>query len=64
VAADPESSNGAQLDAEFAITSVGEATRSGDRGVRVPLVIADKQGRRSNLVLTIQLDPLLEGDHD
>jgi hypothetical protein len=64
VVVDLESPNGAQLDAEFAITSVGEATRSGDRGVRVPLVVADKQGRSSKLVLTIQLDPLLEGDHD
>ena len=48
----------AQLDSEFSIASVGEATRSGERGVRVPLVISDKGGRTSNLVLTIRLDPL------
>jgi hypothetical protein len=64
VAVDVESPRGAQLDAEFSITSVGEATRSGDRGVRVPVVVSDKQGRSSKLVLTIQLDPLLEGDRD
>jgi hypothetical protein len=61
---DVESRQGAKLDAEFAIASVGEATRSGDRGIRVPLVVSDKQGRNSKLVLTIQLDPLLEGDLD
>jgi hypothetical protein len=59
-----ESPDGAQIDAEFSIASVGEATRSGDRGVRVPLVVADKQGRRSKLVLTIQLDPMLADDPD
>ena len=46
-----------RLDAEFSIASVGEATRSGERGVRIPLVVSDKSGRTSNLVLTIQLDP-------
>jgi signal recognition particle receptor subunit beta len=64
VSVDVESPQGAQLDTEFAIASVGEATRSGDRGIRIPLVIADKQGRNSKLILTIQLDPLLEGDPD
>ena len=54
----------AQLDSEFSIASVGEATRSGERGVRVPLVISDKGGRTSNLVLTIRLDPLLDGEGD
>ena len=53
---------GAQLDSEFSIASVGEATRNGERGVRVPLVISDKAGRTSNLVLTIRLDPLLDGE--
>jgi hypothetical protein len=54
----------AQLDSEFSIASVGEATRSGERGVRIPLVISDKGGRTSNLVLTIRLDPLLDGESD
>ena len=64
IADDVDSPHGAQLDAEFTIASVGEATRSGDRGIRIPVVVADKVGRRSKLVLTIQLDPFLEGDHD
>lgn len=51
-----------QLDAEFSIASVGEATRSGERGVRIPLVVSDKSGRTSNLVLTIQLDPENDGE--
>jgi hypothetical protein len=54
----------AQLDSEFSIASVGEAARSGERGVRIPLVISDKGGRTSSLVLTIRLDPLLDGDSD
>jgi len=49
-----------QLDSEFSIASVGEATRSGERSVRIPLVVSDKAGRASNLVLTIRLDPLPE----
>ena len=54
----------AQLDAEFSIASVGEARRSGERSVRIPLVVSDKSGRTSSLVLTIRLDPLLDGDSD
>jgi signal recognition particle receptor subunit beta len=58
--AEGEPGTAVQLDSEFSIASVGEATRSGERGVRIPLVVSDKGGRTSNLVLTIQLDP--EGD--
>ncbi|HXV37104.1 MAG TPA: hypothetical protein VEC18_08135, partial [Myxococcota bacterium] len=50
---------GAQLGAELSIASVGEAERSGERGVRVPIVVRDKAGGLSELVLTIQLDPRL-----
>lgn len=57
---DDDDSRGAQLGPELSITSVGEATRSGERGIRVPIVVADKDGRTSSLVLTVQLDPLLE----
>jgi len=51
-----------QLDPDFSIASVGEATRSGERGVRIPLVVSDKAGRRSRLVLSIRLDPLVDGE--
>jgi hypothetical protein len=61
---DGEALAAAQLDSEFSIASVGEATRSGERGVRIPLVISDKGGRSSNLVLTIRLDPLIDGEGD
>jgi signal recognition particle receptor subunit beta len=54
----------AQLDSEFSIASVGEATRSGERSVRIPLVVSDKAGRTSNLVLSIRLDPLPDGESD
>jgi signal recognition particle receptor subunit beta len=57
-----EPSTAVQLDSEFSIASVGEATRSGERGVRIPLVVSDKGGRTSNLVLTIQLDPETNGE--
>jgi len=60
--ADGEPIAAVQLDSEFSIASVGEATRSGERGVRIPLVVSDKTGRRSNLVLTVHLDPLPDGD--
>ena len=53
-----------QADAEFSIASVGEATRAGERGVRIPLVIAGKDDQRTTVVLTIQLDlpPVRESD--
>ncbi len=54
----PASSNPPQLGPELSITSVGEATRCGQRAVRVPLVVADKEGRSTTLVLTISLDTL------
>ena len=46
------------LGPELTIASVGEATRCGERSVRVPLVVADKEGRSSTLILTISLDTL------
>ena len=55
---------GAQLGPELSIASVGVATRSGERGIRVPIVVSDKDGRTSALVLTVQLDPLLEENRD
>ena len=62
--AEPQTAAAAQLDSEFSIASVGTATRSGERSVRIPLVVSDKAGRTSNLVLTIRLDPLVERESD
>jgi hypothetical protein len=61
---DEDDVRGALLDPELSITSVGEATRSGERGIRVPIVVADKRGRTSTLVLTVQLDPVREENGD
>jgi hypothetical protein len=41
---------------DLSIVSVGEATREGNRAVRLPLVLGDAEGGTSTLVLTIQLD--------
>lgn len=56
-----ESRQAPLLDAELSISSVGQATRCGERSVRVPLVVADKRGRSTTLILTISLDALSPG---
>jgi signal recognition particle receptor subunit beta len=55
---------GARLGPDLTIVSVGEATRSGDRAVRVPVVVGDGEGQTATLVLTIQLDPLVDENRD
>ena len=55
-----EESSGVQLGSDLSIVSVGDASRAGDRSVRVPIVLGDGEGRTSTLVLTIQLDPLID----
>jgi len=52
----------ARLGADLSIVSVGEARRAGERSVQVPLVLGDGDGGTSTLVLTIQLDALLDED--
>jgi len=44
---------------DLSIVSVGEATRAGDRAVKIPLVLGDTEGQTTSVVLTIQIDPLL-----
>jgi hypothetical protein len=51
---------GARIGPDLSIVSVGEAVRAGERSVRVPLVLGDGGGNTSTLVLTIQLDPILD----
>ena len=48
------------LGSDLSIVSVGEASLAGDRSVRVPIVLGDGEGQTSTLVLTIQLDPLID----
>ncbi len=51
---------GVRFGSDLSIVSIGEATRAGDRSVRVPLVLGDGEGQTSTLILTIQLDPLID----
>lgn len=53
-------SAGVRVGADLSIVSVGEATRAGERSVRIPLVLGDGEGNTSTLALTIQLDPLTD----
>jgi signal recognition particle receptor subunit beta len=55
-------SAGIRVGPDLSIVSVGQATRSGERAVRVPLVLGDGDGNTSTLMLTIQLDPLMDED--
>ena len=60
VAGEIERSAGIRVGPDLSIVSVGEATRSGERAVRLPLVLGDGEGNTSTVVLTIQLDPLMD----
>jgi len=55
-----ERPQGVRLGADLSIVSVGEAVRSGDREVVLPLVLGDGSGQTSTLVLTLRLDALVE----
>ena len=58
---DLEAPLGARIGPALSIVSVGEATRADDRSVRIPLVLGDEDGETSSVVLTIRLDPLVDG---
>jgi hypothetical protein len=53
---------GARLGADLRIISVGEAHRTNDRAISVPLVLGNDDGETITLALSIQLDPLLDGE--
>jgi signal recognition particle receptor subunit beta len=55
-----ERSPGARIGADLTIVSIGEALRTGDRELRLPLVLGDGSGQTSTLVLTLRLDTLIE----
>jgi signal recognition particle receptor subunit beta len=57
-----EKSDGVRIGTDLSIISVGEASRSGERAVRVPLVLGDAEGNTARVALTIQLDPLMDED--
>ena len=54
--------SGARIGADFRIVSVGDARRQNDRAICVPLVLGNDEGETITLALTIQLDPLLDGE--
>jgi signal recognition particle receptor subunit beta len=58
-----ERSPGARIGADLTIVSIGEAQRTGDRELRLPLVLGDATGQTSTLVLTLRLDTLIEPGH-
>ncbi len=64
VSGEIERSQGVVLGPDLTIVSVGEASRAGERSVRVPLVLGDPQGQTTTLMLTIQLDALVDGGRD
>ena len=59
-----ERPSGARIGADLTIVSVGEAVRSGDREVVLPLVLGDSSGQTSTLLLTLRLDALVDPSAD
>jgi signal recognition particle receptor subunit beta len=62
VTSEIEKSDGVRIGTDLSIVAVGEASRSGERAVRVPLVLGDADGNTARVALTIQLDPLMDED--
>jgi len=60
VTAEIQSPHAVRLGSDLSVVSVGEAVRAGDRAVRVPLVLGDGEGNTSTLILTVQLDPVVD----
>ena len=55
-----ERPKGARIGPDLSIVSIGEVVRTGDRELRLPLVLGDATGQTSTLVLTLRLDALIE----
>ncbi len=53
---------GVRLGRDLSIVSVGTASRSGERRVRVPLVLGDGSGQTTSVALSIEIEPLLDED--
>ncbi len=62
VSHEAKSQPGAHIGADLRIVSVGEARLTGERGLSVPIVLSNDEGETITLALSIQLDPLLDGD--
>jgi hypothetical protein len=64
VSGEIERPTGARIGRDLTIVSVGEALRSGEREIVLPLVLGDGSGQTSTLVLTLRLDALVEPPND
>ncbi len=53
---------GVRLGRDLSIVSVGTASRSGERRVRVPLVLGDASGQTTSVALSIEIEPLIDED--
>jgi hypothetical protein len=53
---------GVRLGRDLSIVSVGQASRSGERRVRVPLVLGDASGQTTSVALSIEIEPLIDED--
>jgi hypothetical protein len=62
VAGEIERPAGVRLGPDFSIVSVGEASRAGERSLRLPLVLGDAEGGTTSLVLTLSLEVLVDED--
>ena len=62
VAGEIERPLGARLGRDLSIVSVGQASRTGERRVRVPLVLGDGSGQTTTVALSIELEPLADED--
>jgi signal recognition particle receptor subunit beta len=62
VAGEIERPVGVRLGRDLSIVSVGPASRSGERRVRVPLVLGDASGQTTSIALSIEIEPLVDED--
>lgn len=60
VSQEAKPNRGARIGADLRIVSVGNVERTGDRAIRIPLVLGNDSGESVTLALTLQLDPLLD----
>ena len=61
VAAAAKESDGMRLGQDMRIVSVGQAERTGERSISVPLILGNDEGESVTLSLGLSLEPLLEG---
>ena len=62
LSSEPKPETRLSIGPDLRVVSVGTATRDGERGVRVPLVLGDAQGTTASLTLTLSLEALLDDE--